>query len=429
MNISKVAVIGLGYVGLPLVSAFLEQDINVVGIDIDKGKLSLLKKGISPITHNKNDLYKSKLQKKFLTFTNEFEKVSDVDAVIICVPTPVDAYDKPNLDYVFNSARSIRPYLNNKTLVVLESTTYPGTCVDIKTLIFDKEKKHGVDYILGYSPERENPGIDDFNLSNTPKIVSGYNKTASKMVSNLYSIICNDVVEVSSLESAETIKLLENIQRSVNIGLMNEMKIFCNKFGLNIFEIIDGASTKPFGFNPYYPGPGVGGHCIPIDPFYLSYKAKDLGLETDFINIASRINRSMPDYVIDTITRQLNKLKISLSKSKILCLGISYKKNVGDTRESPQVIILDKLIRAGSKVSFSDPFHLDFPKMRGYDYSLKSLKISPSNISKHDMVLLLTDHDEFDYDLIGKHAKMIIDTRGVFARSKDKKILKKTIIS
>ena len=419
----------MGYVGLPLVSAFLEKSINVAGIDIDAKKVSLLNKGVSPITGKKNSLFKSKLTDNLVTFNTDFNKVVDVDAVIICVPTPVDAYDKPNLEYVFNSAESIRPFLSNKKLVILESTTYPGTCKDIKALIFDKHKQHGVDYMLGYSPERENPGIDEFNLSNTPKIVAGYNKTATKMISDLYKIICNKVVEVSSLESAETIKLLENIQRSVNIGLMNEMKVFCNKLGLNIFEIIDGASTKPFGFNAYYPGPGVGGHCIPIDPFYLSYKAKDLGLETDFINVASRVNRSMPEYVVDTVASELNRLKISLSKSKILCLGIGYKKNVGDTRESPQVIILDKLIKSGAKVDYSDPFHANFPRMREYNYSLKSQNLTDSNLSKYDIVLLLTDHDDFDYNLIGKSSKLIVDTRGIFARSNDIKIKKKTIIA
>lgn len=409
----KIGVIGIGYVGLPLIESFCDKGISCIGVDIDDGKVQSLNSGESFLDSLSDEKLQKFIEKKLFFATTDYEELSNADAVIICVPTPMDLYRKPNLDYVINSVNSSLPFLKENTLLSLESTTYPGTSRDIlKPLIEKQGFVLGENFYLCFSPEREDPGNLEYNMSNTPKVVSGFSEKCLKKAIEVYSIVCKKLVPVSSLEIAETCKLVENIQRSVNIGLMNELKTLTTKMDINIFEVIDAAATKPFGFTKYYPGPGVGGHCIPIDPFYLTYKAKEFNVDTKFIELAGEINRSMPGFVISNIADILNTKGLSISKSKILCLGISYKKNVGDTRESPPVQIFDSLIKLGAKVNFSDPYFDVFPKTKNYSHTSSSVNLSKENLSKHDIVLILTDHDSWDYQEILDHSNLIIDTRG-----------------
>ena len=413
----KLGIIGLGYVGLPLMDSFCKKGVQCIGFDVDKQKVDDLNNGISFLPEPSNDCIKNYLSKQLFSATTDFSKISLVDNVTICVPTPVDIYRKPNLDYVINSIKSIAPFLSKGTLISLESTTYPGTTREIlKPILEEAGFKVGTDIYLSFSPEREDPGNKDFSMENTPKVVSGFSLKCLEKAKELYSKVCHHIVPVSSLEAAETTKLLENIQRSVNIGLMNEMKLLTDKMGLNLFEIVDAAATKPFGFSKYYPGPGVGGHCIPIDPFYLTYKAKEFNIDTRFIELAGEVNRSMPSFVVNKIAMALNNKNLSLKQSRILCLGLSYKKNVGDTRESPPVEIFDLLSKYEADVDFSDPYLQEFPKMRNYKYKKKSIELNDVSLLDYDLVALLTDHDDFDYGLILKHAKIIVDTRGAFYR-------------
>tara|TARA_Y100001970_G_C14239663_1_gene864101 strand:- start:2479 stop:3774 length:1296 start_codon:yes stop_codon:yes gene_type:complete len=412
-NETRVGIIGIGYVGLPLVDAFCKKGIKCIGFDIDKEKVTALNSAESFLVEPSNHDLKSYIDSKLFEATTEFQKVAEVNHIIICVPTPIDLYRKPDLSYVVDSTKSIVNYIQSGTLISLESTTYPGTTREIIAPILEESGlKIGSDIFLSFSPEREDPGNKDFNLANTPKVVSGYSAACMERAISIYSIICEKIVKVSSLEIAETSKLVENIQRAVNIGLMNELKTLTDKMDINIFEVIDAASTKPFGFTKYYPGPGVGGHCIPIDPFYLTYKAKEYNIDTKFIELAGEVNRSMPDFVIGKVSEALNRKKLSISQAKILCLGISYKKNVGDTRESPPVEIFDRLNKLGAKTDFSDPYFDVFPRTKKYKYSCSSENQLGKNLEKYDLVLLLTDHDLWDYDEILTFSNLIIDTRG-----------------
>lgn len=411
----KVGIIGLGYVGMPLLSELCKNNIECIGFDIDNKKIESLNSCKNYLDNPSNDELKKYFDNHLLQITSDYSKISQVDHIVICVPTPIDKHRKPDLSFVIKSVEGIVEHLSEGTLISLESTTYPGTTREIlKPKIEAKGYKVGEDIFLAFSPEREDPGNKDFNLANTPKIVSGYSDLCKKKAMEFYSIICKEVVPVSSLEIAESAKLLENIQRSVNIGLMNEMKLFTDKMGLNIFEIIEAAGTKPFGFSRYYPGPGVGGHCIPIDPFYLTYKAKELNIDTKFIELAGEINRAMPDFVINKVSSLLNSNGQSINGSKILCLGLTYKKNVSDTRESPPLEIYKKLENLGSDVDYSDPFFKDFPKTKLHQSKKKSVEITEENLKKYDAVILLTDHDEFNYELIMKSSKAIIDTKGYY---------------
>ncbi len=409
----KVGILGLGYVGLPLISAFCKKGISCIGFDIDEERVKLISKAKSFLDEPSSSDLRSFIEEGKLDVTTDFSRIDEVDHVAICVPTPIDEHRKPDLNYVVNSVKSISKHLSKGTLISLESTTYPGTTREILKPIIENENFNiGKDIFLAFSPEREDPGNKEFNLSNTPKVVSGLTDACCDKAEKFYNKICKNIVKVSSLEVAETAKLLENIQRSVNIGLMNEMKIFAEKMDINLFEVIDAASTKPFGFSKYYPGPGVGGHCIPIDPFYLTYKAKELNVDTRFIELAGEINRSMPNFVIKNISNTLNSNKLSISCSKILCLGLSYKKNVADTRESPPIEIFDMLKNKGGEIDYSDPHLERFPITKKYKYTAKSVKICEENLKNYDLVVILTDHDDFDYDLILNCSKKIIDTRG-----------------
>jgi len=411
----KIGIVGIGYVGLPLVHAFCENNISCIGFDIDQKKVDDLNNAKSFLNTPSNEELSSFIKKKLFHASSNFKEIKDVTHIVICVPTPIDKYRKPDLTFVKESIKSVLPHLQKGCLISLESTTYPGTTRTILKNIIEKNgMKVGEDVFLSYSPEREDPGNNEFNLKNTPKLVSGLSKKCLAKAKKLYSLICESVVEVSSLEVAETAKLVENIQRSVNIGLMNELKILADSMGVNIFEVIDAAATKPFGFSKYYPGPGVGGHCIPVDPFYLTYKAKEYGIDTKFIELAGEVNRSMPNFVINKISDALNQKKLSINSSKILCLGISYKKNVGDTRESPPVEIFDKLKKLGANVDYADPFFKIFPKTKKYVYKDKAKSIIDIKLSDYDLVVLLTDHDEWDYKDILNNSKIIIDTRGKY---------------
>ena len=347
-----------------------------------------------------------------------------MDAIILCLPTPLDKYRQPDLSYITGTLDEIKNYVRKGQLISLESTTYPGTTEEeITSRIYKKGFKPGKDFFIVYSPEREDPGNKKFDTSSIPKICGADTDNCLHLGKALYEEAINKVVAVSSTKVAEMTKLLENIHRAVNIGLVNEMKIVADKMNIDIFEVIDAASTKPFGFTAFYPGPGLGGHCIPIDPFYLTWKAREYNIHTRFIELAGEVNEQMPEYVCSKLLEGLNHQKKSIQGSKILILGIAYKKNVDDVRESPSIKIMEKIRNMGGKLYYSDPFCPKFPKMRDHFFELDSVKISEKNLLRFDAVILCTDHDSFNYTLIKKHSKLLVDTRGIFRKS-NKKIIK-----
>jgi len=411
---STVGVIGLGYVGLPIILRFSELGFKTIGFDIDRKKIASLNSFESYIKHISNEEISSALNKGLLA-TSNFEELKKVDIVIICVPTPLKRDNTPNLSFIEKTLSQMEPHIKPNQLLILESTTYPGTTEElIIPFIGQCGYKIGEDYFVGYSPERLDPGNLEFDFKNIPKVISGYSKDCLELMNALYSQVVIKTVSVSSLRVAEMTKMLENIQRSVNIGLMNELKIVADKMNIDLFEVINAAASKPFGFIPYFPGPGLGGHCIPIDPFYLTWKAKKLGAKTELIDLAGKINKKMPDFVISKIKKQLKKINKQFKNSSILILGIAYKKNTDDLRESPSLVILDKLIKLGSKVKYYDPYIPILPKTRNCNYSLESIDLSSDKIKLFDLVLVATDHDDIDYDLIIKNSKSLIDTRGKF---------------
>jgi len=413
----NIGIIGLGYVGLPLAIRFSEERFQVVGFDIDEEKVRILNGGSSFIKHIKKEKI-SKIVKNGFIATDDFSKISDIDIIVICVPTPLGVHNEPDLSYLKNTLKSIKPYLKEKQLLILESTTYPGTTEEeIIPLIKDAKFEIGENYFVGYSPEREDPGNKKFTTQTIPKVISGYTKNCLNITKTLYDSIVDTTVPVSSLRVAEMTKILENIHRAVNIGLINELKMVADKMDIDIYEVIEAASTKPFGFTPYYPGPGLGGHCIPIDPFYLTWKAKEMGMNTRFIELAGEINTTMPDYVISKIVNGLNQVGKAIRNSKILLLGLAYKKNVDDMRESPSLEILKKIIDLGAIVTYSDPYINSIPPTRKYNLKFRSVPLTTQNIQSADLILLATDHDDFDYTLIEKEAKLIVDTRGRFKTS------------
>lgn len=410
-----VGIIGLGYVGLPLLLRFNEENINVIGFDVDEEKTDKLNSGLSYIEHiDASRISTMRSAGKFIA-TADFSLIGQVDAIIICVPTPLNKYREPDLSYVINTIDSIIPHLRGNQLISLESTTYPGTTdEEIVSRLEKNNLKIGKDVFVVYSPEREDPGNQKFTTKTIPKVCGGITAECIKTGITLYSKIIDTVVPVSSCRAAEMTKLLENIHRAVNIGLVNEMKIVADRMGIDIFEVINAAATKPFGFVPYFPGPGLGGHCIPIDPFYLTWKAREYGVHTRFIELAGEINSSMPEYVLSKIAKGLNSVKKSLNGSNILILGIAYKKNVDDMRESPSVEIMELLRDSNAVVSYSDPHVPMFPKMREHKFELQSIELTPENIKKFDCVVLATAHDKFDYEEIFEHSQMLVDTRGVY---------------
>lgn len=411
---SKIGIVGLGYVGLPLMLRFQEEGYKVLGFDIDEFKVTRLNKGESYIEHIAFDKIKNAVSQGFEA-TLDFKRIPEVDAIILCVPTPLNKYREPDLSFVLNTVDTIVPFLRKGQVMSLESTTYPGTTEEeLLPRIESRGFKVGEDIYLVFSPEREDPGRGDFTTKTIPKVVGGQTKNCLEVGIALYGKVIDRVVPVSSTKAAEMTKLLENIHRAVNIGLVNEMKIVCDKMGIDVHEVIDAAATKPFGFVAYRPGPGLGGHCIPIDPFYLTWKAREYGVHTRFIELAGEINSSMPSYVLKKIAKSMNERKKSINGSKILILGISYKKNVDDMRESPSVFLMEKLRDEGAIIDYSDPHVPVFPKMREHKFDLKSVELTAQSLKSYDCVVLTTDHDKFNYDLIIKNADLVVDTRGKY---------------
>ena len=422
-----VAIIGLGYVGLPLAIRFSQEDYSVTGFDIDEEKVKLLNIGKSYIKHiNTDDI--TAMSANGFKATSDFSKIAEVDVIIICVPTPLGVHNEPDLSFIHGTLENIKPYLKENQLLVLESTTYPGTTEEIlvpfinsiqnqESKIENQKFTLGVNFYLGYSPEREDPGNKNYTTKTIPKVISGVTENCLELTKALYDQIVDQTVSVSSPKVAEMTKILENIHRAVNIGLVNELKMVADKMDIDIYEVITAAATKPFGFTPYYPGPGLGGHCIPIDPSYLTWKAKEIGMNTRFIELAGEINTAMPHYVVQKVGEALNSVGKAIKGSKILVLGLAYKKNVDDLRESPSLELMDILLDKGAKVEYSDPFFKTIPRTRKHQFELKSIKLNNDLLRSADLIILATDHDDFDYGLIQKEGKLIVDTRGRFNNS------------
>ena len=429
---ATIGIIGLGYVGLPLAIRFSEEGFKVIGFDIDKEKVDLLNSGKSYIKHIKEGAISAMSNNGFVA-TVDFAKITDVDAIIICVPTPLGVHNEPDLSYIHGTLENIKPHLKEDQLLILESTTYPGTTEEILVPFINSIKNPqlarrndyadgskfsiGENFYIGYSPEREDPGNKKYSTKTIPKVVSGVTKNCLELTKTLYDQIVDQTVPVSSPKVAEMTKIMENIHRAVNIGLVNELKMVADKMDIDIYEVINAAATKPFGFTPYYPGPGLGGHCIPIDPFYLTWKAKEVGMNTRFIELAGEINTNMPKYVVQKVAEALNDVGKSINGSKILVLGLAYKKNIDDLRESPSLELIDVLIDKGAIVNYCDPYFSSIPETRNHQIELSSKDLSVNVLQSMDLVLLATDHDDFDYNLIEKESSLLIDTRGRFEKS------------
>jgi UDP-N-acetyl-D-glucosamine dehydrogenase len=409
-----IGIVGLGYVGLPLMLRYNAIGFRVLGIDIDESKVSKLNTGQSYIEHIPADKIAVACQSGFEA-TTDFRRVSECDALILCVPTPLNKYREPDMSFVIDTTNALKPYLRAGQIVSLESTTYPGTTEEeLLPRVQEGGLVVGESIFLVYSPEREDPGNPDFETRTIPKVIGGHTPACLEVGIALYEQAIDQVVSVSSTKAAEMTKLLENIHRAVNIGLVNEMKIVADRMGIDIFEVVDAAATKPFGFTAYYPGPGLGGHCIPIDPFYLTWKAREYGLHTRFIELSGEVNKAMPEYVLSKLMDGLNDSGKAVKGSKVLVLGIAYKKNVDDMRESPSVEIMELIEAKGGIVAYSDPHVPVFPKMREHHFELSSEALTADNLAGFDAVILATDHDKFDYQLIKQHAKLIVDSRGKY---------------
>ncbi|MCP2041247.1 UDP-N-acetyl-D-glucosamine dehydrogenase [Neisseria sp. HSC-16F19] len=391
---------------------YSQVGFKVIGFDIDTDKIDMLNRGESYIEHIAAADIQAACRQGF-TATADFARISECTAVILCVPTPLNKYREPDISFVINTTDRVKPYLRPGQVLSLESTTYPGTTEEE---LLPRMQENGLcvgeDVFLVYSPEREDPGNPDFETRTIPKVIGGHTEACLQAGMALYQPAIDTVVPVSSTKAAEMTKLLENIHRAVNIGLVNEMKIVADKMGIDIHEVINAAATKPFGFVPYYPGPGIGGHCIPIDPFYLTWKAREYGVNTRFIELAGEVNSAMPDYVVQKTALALNQRQKALNGAKILVLGIAYKKNVDDMRESPSVYVMERLRDLGAEVAYSDPHVPVFPKMREHNFDLSSQPLTAENLASYDCVILTTAHDRFDYNLIARHARLLIDTRG-----------------
>ena len=416
-----IGIVGLGYVGLPLLLRYTEVGYRVLGLDIDPVKTDKLNAGQTYIQHISADAI-SAARDRFEA-TVDFTRATEADALIICVPTPLDAHLEPDLSYVLDTVDALVPNLRPGQVVSLESTTYPGTTdEELLPRVESVGLVVGENAFLVYSPEREDPGNPNFCTRTIPKVCGGHTAACREVGMALYGQVIDKVVPLSSTRAAEMTKLLENIHRSVNIGLVNEMKIIADAMGIDIYEVIDAAATKPFGFVPYYPGPGLGGHCISIDPFYLTWKAKEYGVNTRFIELAGEINSSMPHYVVGKVVDGLNQVKKAVNGSRILVLGVAYKKDVDDSRESPAAELLELLRELGGEVQYSDPHIPIFPDMRDYHFDLESVALTPENLASFDAVVVATSHTAFDYDMILEHAQLIIDSRGVYREDNAKVI-------
>jgi len=409
-----IGIVGLGYVGLPLTLRYAEAGFRVLGIDIDGAKVERLNRGESYIKHIDGAAIAAAREHGFEA-TTDFTRAGEPDALIICVPTPLNAYREPDLSFVLDTADALLPFMRPGQVLSLESTTYPGTTdEELKPRLESRGFTVGRDVFLVFSPEREDPGNPDFHTRTIPKVCGGVTPACLEAGLALYGPAIDRVVPVSSTRAAELTKLLENIHRAVNIGLVNEMKVIADRMDIDIHEVIRAAATKPFGFTPYYPGPGLGGHCIPIDPFYLTWKAREFGLHTRFIELAGEINSDMPHWVIGKVTDALNLRGKSVMGSRVLVLGIAYKKDVEDMRESPSVELMEILRDKGAQVDYADPHVPVFPRMREHRFDLESVALDAPTIASYDVVLLATAHSAFDYDLIRQYARLIVDTRGVY---------------
>lgn len=454
---AKVGVIGLGYVGLPLALEFALKGFDVLGFDIDERKIKILLEGKTYIKHINEIKIQDALKIKKFSATSDFSRLTDVDAIIICVPTPLNEHREPDMTYIENTARTVAQFLRKGQLVSLESTTYPGTTEEILLPLFEnapiiqmangkgKLKKQfaetntddfseenfsneenkfsikkfevGKDFYLAFSPEREDPNNPNYSTSTIPKVIGGMTENCLNIAQTLYDNVIVKTVPVSSPRAAEATKLLENIYRSVNIALVNELKMVFERMNIDIWEVIEAASSKPFGFHPFYPGPGLGGHCIPIDPFYLTWKAREFDVNTKFIELAGEINTSMPYYVVNKTIEALNKQKKSIKDAKVLILGASYKKDIDDMRESPSLKLIEIFREKEANVFYSDPYVIKLPKTRKYNFEMESVELTKDNLQSFDVVVLSTDHSAFDYNFIAENANLIIDSRNAFKKN------------
>jgi UDP-N-acetyl-D-glucosamine dehydrogenase len=411
---ATVGIVGLGYVGQPLALCFAEAGMKVIGFDINRDLVEGLNAGRSPIEHISNERIEAAITAGFVA-TTDYAEIANADAIIICVPTPLNRNREPDMSFIRATMASIGPHLRPGHFISLESTTFPGTIDDeVLPIVRDKGLVPGDDAFVAYSPEREDPGNPDYGTRTIPKLIGGYSTNCVEIGIAVYAHAIDTLVPVSSTRVAELAKLLENIQRSVNIGLVNEMKIIADKMDIDIHEVIAAAATKPFGFTAYYPGPGLGGHCIPIDPFYLTWKAREYGVNTRFIELAGEINQAMPEWVFGKISRALNDRAKPVRGSRVLALGIAYKKNIDDMRESPAVLVMEHLRNAGAILDYSDPHVAKFPRMREHRFDLESVELTPEIVASYDCVVLLTDHDRFDYDMIIANAQLLVDSRGQY---------------
>jgi UDP-N-acetyl-D-glucosamine dehydrogenase len=414
---ARIGIIGLGYVGLPLALLYSEQKFAVTGFDIDQKKIDTLAAGGTYIVRIPGEEIQE-AKKSGFNATADFGRIAEMDAIIICVPTPLNEYHEPDMTYIVNTVEAIAPHVRSRQLVILESTTYPGTTEEVVIPLLEKGNQRGLKtarseseegFFVAFSPEREDPGNDTVARRDIPKVIGGVGEVATRLASALYGSIFNRTVPVSSPATAEMTKLLENIYRCVNIALVNELKMLCQRMGIDIWEVIEAAKTKPFGFHPFYPGPGLGGHCIPVDPFYLSWKAKEFDFRTRFIELAGEINTAMPYHVVTSVTDALNAAKKSLNGSKILMLGVAYKKDIDDLRESPALTIIELLQKAGAEVRYNDPYFKFVGKGRKYDLQMTNTPLD--NLVEYDCVLIVTDHSDYDYQRIVRESKLVVDTR------------------
>lgn len=429
---AKIGIIGLGYVGLPLGLTFTRKGFSVIGFDVDEKKIPVLNAGQSYIKHIKAEEISEAVGAKLFEATSDFSRLPEVDAIIICVPTPLNEHREPDISFIENSGKMVAKYLRKGQLVVLESSTYPGTTEEILLPMLENTGVNsnvkgqtskfvcGEDFFLAFSPEREDPNNGYYNTATIPKVVGGVTANCLTIASEVYNQVIVKTVPVSSARAAEAAKLLENIYRSINIALINELKMVFDRMDINVWEVIEAAKTKPFGFNAFYPGPGLGGHCIPIDPFYLTWKAREYEISTKFIELAGEINTQQPYYVIQQSMEALNKQGKTINGAKVLILGAAYKKDIDDMRESPSLKLIEILQHKGAVVDYNDPLIKELPATRKYNYKMKSIELSAENLSTYDLVLISTDHSSYDYNFIAKHARLVVDTRNAMKDVEDR---------
>jgi len=424
---ARVGIVGMGYVGLPLMRTYCAAGFNCVGFDVDAKKVAQLNAGKSYIKHIPSSTIKKVVTDGMFEATGDPNDLHQCDAILICVPTPLTRQREPDMSFVESTAHLLADHLQRGQLIVLESTTYPGTTRElVKPILETSGLRAERDFFVAYSPEREDPGRKDHTTATIPKVVGGLTATSMKIAATLYGAAVDVVVPVRSCEVAEAAKILENVYRSVNIAMVNELKMLFDRMGIDVWEVVDAAATKPFGFQPFYPGPGLGGHCIPIDPFYLTWKARQYDMSTRFIELAGEINTSMPDFVIAKVAEALNTKRKSVNGSKILVLGLAYKKDVDDIRESPSIELIEILKNLGAKVDYNDPYVPKTPKQREHNLRMRSKKLTPAMLKSYDCVLIATDHTDYDYETIAKNANLVVDTRNATKNVKNgrKKIVK-----